>query len=663
MRALLFALVATPLAVARGGDRAVSRPHVDPEAMREVRGDLPGASARAIAHYLEGRRCQDEADLRCATAELDLAVTYDERSPDLHAAFAEVLALGGQLERAEVEARRAIELAGGAGPAATRGHLLLGQLLSGSEPEAAVLELREAVRGEVARAAVGEPPDPDPWRLLSVQYLDMGDEPAAERTLEDLEARAPGQGAAFREVGRWYLDRHRPGAAEGHLRRAVAAARSDLQAWRLLARVHAELGRSLEVRSDLESILELAPEDPEALFGLGTAALEEDDLTEAHDLLGRYQRSSPDRPGAAARAAEEWLAFGRAEEALACARGALEEAAADARLRLVEGLALVRLRRFAEAATALRQVGGDDGDTWIRARVALAEALSRSGHLVEAGRALEAPLRHEPGDVRLAMAQAAVLERSGRVAEAAAALEQAALLRPGGAEPEEAAALRAARSDLLCRAGRPREALSDLEQALSAQPRSTSLRLALASALMAAGAPERAAAELRALLALEPGQPQAQARLARFLADEAPIGERDIDEAERLADRAVVERPRSPEALEALGRVRSLRGDHEGAVAALERAALLSGGEARYLDDLGEAYRAAGRRRDAAAAWRRALASAADEPPAVAARVRAALQRKLRAPASSRGARSAIITPESSAEGGEAGDKGRRAPR
>jgi Flp pilus assembly protein TadD len=635
VRAVCLSFLVLAPAVALAASGAAPRPHVDPDAMREGRGDGPVSSARAIAHYLEAQRCQQVGDWRCAVAELDLAATYDERSPELRAALAEVLALTGQLARAEAEARRALQLSGDAGPAATRAHVLLAQLAAARDREQAVLELRVAVHNESDAAQAGQAPDPDPWRLLAGLYLELGDEQAADRTLDDLAARAPGESSAAREAGRWLLERHRAGRAEHYLRRAVQAAPDDVQAWRLLARAHQELGRTPEVKEDLQAILEAQPEDAEALFGLGTVALGEDDLGRARDLFLRYQRTAVERTEAAIQVTREWLDAGRPEDALGCVRSAEAETGAppDARLRLWEGMALQRLRRWAEAAQVLRQVEATDGDAWVPARAALADVLARSGRLAAAGKALAGPLQEQPGEVRLLLIQASVLERGGRVRAAAASLERAATAHELAGEADDAAALRTARAGLLCRSGLAAEAVTGLEPAVVVRPRSAQLRVALAAALRASGAPERAAAELRALLVLDPAQPDALAALAGILVDLAqasPAAGERLDEAEGLARRAVELRPRSPEALDALGRVRSARGDHAGAVSALERAVTLSGREAGVLDDLGEAYRAAGRPREAAAAWRRALASAADEPPAVAERLRAALQRKLR---------------------------------
>jgi hypothetical protein len=61
-----------------------------------------------------------------------------------------------------------------------------------------------------------------------------------------------------------------------------------------------------------------------------------------------------------------------------------------------------------------------------------------------------------------------------------------------------------------------------------------------------------------------------------------------------------------------------------------EQADRLAGPDATILEHLGDAYRAAARPAEAARAYRRALASVAEEPPAEQSRHRAALERKLR---------------------------------
>src|SRR5512133_681526 len=137
---------------------AAPRTHVDPDAVREAR--RAGDAERAVEH-------------------LKLAVAYDEQSPELRVALAEALALVGQLDAAEVEARRALELAA-AGAAAPDAHVLLGRIQgSRHRTEQAVVELKAAIRIETALAASGEAPDAEPWRVLATVYVDAGEDEAA----------------------------------------------------------------------------------------------------------------------------------------------------------------------------------------------------------------------------------------------------------------------------------------------------------------------------------------------------------------------------------------------------------------------------------------------------------------------------------------------------
>jgi predicted Zn-dependent protease len=592
--AALAALLAAP-AGASDSSPASPRAHVDPDAMREARGDGPAASAQAIAHYLQARRAEQEGDDRGAAIELLAAVAYDDRSPELRVALSQALARAGRPEQAAAEARRAVELAGGQGLPASRGHVVLAKLAAASrDPESAARELRLAAEAQGPAAAPSRPAaelDPEPWRLLALLRLELGDEPGAWGALEELAARTPEEGVGFREAGRWLLARAQAGRAERYLRRAVAAARADLAAWRLLARAHQLLGRSPEVESDLQAVLELSPGDPEAFHGLGAAALRGGDPARARSWLERYLHAAPDPVEAGAEVAGEWLEAGRSAEALEAARSARADGGPDPRLWLAEGQALRRLGRLPEAARALRQVRAEDG-SFPEARAALSDALARQGRPSEALRALEAPLRRWPGDERLVSARAGVLVR----------------------------------------AGRPREAALALQEAVSAAPRSAPLRLALVRAQRAAGAPGRAESELRALLEITAGGGRGGGEEAEALAELSAlrVEQGDLADAEALARQAVGSAPRSPGALAALGRVLALRGDPDAAAEALEQAVERAGEEALLLDALGDAHRGGGRPAAAAAAWRRALSAAGAEPPREAERLRASLRRKLR---------------------------------
>ncbi len=368
------------LAASAAGAAAQSR-HVDADAMGEVHRDAGErfASARAISHYLDARRHLRTGNATKALEHLRLAVTYDEESPELRVSLAEALAETGDLGLAEGEARRALELTAN-GPTASDAHVLLGRIASARhQPEQAALSFRSAIRMETALAGEGEGPDPEPWVLLASFYLESGDEEAAVRTLDDLAVRVPADGSGFREIGRTLVEKHEPGKAERHLRRAVQIDPRDVEALRLLAQAHEALRRPAETREDLLAILRVEPDDGRALLALGRTAVGQGDSAAAREWFHRYLRSAADPPDAHARVVFQWLEGGRPEEALAAARAGLEEAGPDPRLRFAEGLALEELRRWSDAADVLASIRSEAGELFVSARVALADALSRAG--------------------------------------------------------------------------------------------------------------------------------------------------------------------------------------------------------------------------------------------------------------------------------------------
>ncbi len=615
-------------AVVAGTCAAVPTQHVDPEAVRETSRSHGEhfTSPHAISHYLEAQQHARQGDAAKAAEHLRIAVSYDEESPELHVSLAESLALLGQLESAEGEARRALELSRD-GPAASEAHVLLGKIASARrQTEQAILSLRNAVRIETALAERGETPDPEPWRLLSTVYLEAGDEAAAVKALEDLAVRAPGDSSGFRELARMLIEKRDPGRAEKHLKRAVQLDRGDVEAWRLLAEIHETLRRPLEAREDWLSILRVNPENGTALFALGRLAVREGDAPRAREWFHRNARASADPPEAHLRAVLQWLEGDDGVEALAAARAGLEESGPDPRLRFAEGLALAELKRWPEAVEALSAVRPESGELYVSARVALAEALSRAGRYAEAEKALEGPLAAGPADARLLTARAAVLERAGRGRDAVAILRRALSDKDRPPREGDLVDLTTALAEALVRTGRPDEAISVLKAALAGRPRDEALQYALGAAYEQAGRIDAAIAQMRALLVLNPDHAEALNFVGYSLAEQRSR----LDEAERLVRRALDLKPRSGHVLDSLGWVLFQRGDLRGAVEALERAYALAGPDATILEHLGDAYRATRRPADAAHAYRRALATVGEEIPAQQVKRRASIERKLR---------------------------------
>lgn len=626
MRTVARHVLVLALLAAAGAPRAA--PPTPPGRSANEAGSRRWASARAIAGYLEAHRRARGGDPRGAVDALRLAVAHDETSPELRVSLAEALLELDRLDAAEAEARKALELAGGAGRTASEAHVLLARLAAGRDRiEEATLELRRAVRIEADLAARGERADALPWRLLADLYLDVGDEAAAARTLEDLGPHAPAEAAAgLRELGRAQLDRGQPGRAEHGLRRAAELDPAEVEALRLLAAAHEALGRASEARDDHLAVLRREPDDAASLVALGHLAAQAGDAERAREWFRRHARAAGDRAEAHLRIAFEWLEAGRPADALAAARQGLGEVGPDPRLRFAEGLALRELRRYPEAATALQTVPPSADAYWIPARVALADALSRAGRHAEAERALAAPFADFPKDVRLVLARAEALSRAGRRAEAIALLRGAASEKTRA--KAEVAELTAALADALVRAGEAAEAVSALRTALASDPRDEALLYALGATYHRAGQLDAAVAQMQALIALVPDHAEALNFMGYALAER---GTR-LDEAERLVRRAVELRPRSGHVRDSLGWVLFRRGEYARAAEALEQADALAGPDSVILEHLGDAYRALARTADAAQAYRRALGAGADggEDADDGPRRRAGIERKLR---------------------------------
>jgi tetratricopeptide (TPR) repeat protein len=264
-------------------------------------------------------------------------------------------------------------------------------------------------------------------------------------------------------------------------------------------------------------------------------------------------------------AAFAWLDARRPDEAEAVVARGLEAFPGEPRLRYAEATVLVDRRQFARAAEAFAAVEGDDEELVAGARAGQALALLQAGHPGLALSVADAALRRHPGEPRLVRARALALERAGRVAEAIAALEAGVAARPG----DEGA------------------------------------RLALAMAHDRAGDREAAIRVAEAMLARFPESAEAM----NFLAYTWASGGQRLEEAERLASRAVEREPDNAAFLDSLGWVHYQRGDDARAVVLLERAEVLGGPDPTILEHLGDAYRRSRRATEAARAYERALSA------------------------------------------------------
>jgi len=406
-----------------------------PPPSKEVVVERP-ASGPAVAEYLRARLAQGVDDWARAAEALKLAVVHDPDSSQLRVSYAEALAHVGRLGPAEVEARRAVDLAKG-GAAAADAYLTLGKILAISDRIPPALEaLDKAVRfeGELARSRGPEGEarfDPEPWRALARVRLETGDAAGAAAACEQLGLLDASYGAlALRELGGKLLVEKKADGAEKLFRLSVKLVPSDPEGLKLLAQVDEILGRFKEARDAWGRALLADPDDGEVLLAVGQLALRDGQVPSARAYFRQLLQTAPDEREARLHIAAAWLDAKLPGESL----DVLSQEGDDGRVLYLRGMAFERLHRWNEAADALVRVQPGSGDLYGGARAALAYALSRAGRPGDGIRAVRSALQAHPRDLTLLYALGEAFDRAGQRDAAIRQMRQVLTLKADHAE-------------------------------------------------------------------------------------------------------------------------------------------------------------------------------------------------------------------------------------
>jgi len=370
-------------------------------------------------------------------------------------------------------------------------------------------------------------------------------------------------------------------------------------------------GRRRDSEALLQEVLAVDPESADALFYLGSLALDAGRTGRALQLLQRAASRRPLEAAFHAALGNALARTGRQEDALAAfhatlalqpemvelqmnighAQRALGRHAdavrsydlllahqpAHAGARLGRALALAGLGRRAEAMAELALAR-------LRAPGALDYDLEEASLCLAFGEAEEAARRYaqllkRPGmDVRVHLNLAAALRQAGRIDEARKSLRE--IDRAG---PTDAGTLaRLAESFLAC--GEPLAALPLFERLL-AHDESDELRARHAVTLLELERHAEAAEVLRKVVAARPADADALANLGLAL-----LGLDRADEAELELRAALSVVPQHWQALHGLGLVLLKRGEIDAALASFEQARILEPDDPDLLSNLGYAY-------------------------------------------------------------------------
>jgi tetratricopeptide (TPR) repeat protein len=264
------------------------------------------------------------------------------------------------------------------------------------------------------------------------------------------------------------------------------------------ARAQLAAGRAAEAEAGYRRVLAFAPQQTEALHGLGILALRSGRLPEAAELIKRVIGQQP----------------------------------RNAVARNDRGLVLARLGRHAEAVASF--------DRALALQPDFPDALSNRGSAMHAlGRpeealaSLDKALALAPDHAEAWSNRGLLLAELGRTAEALTCHDRALALRPD--DPR----LYVSRGNALCHLGRIQESLSSYDEAILLHPGLSEAHCRRAVALRRLGRLEDALASLNRALALPPARPEVQVALGGVLNDL-----NRADEALSALDRAIALRPR-----------------------------------------------------------------------------------------------------------------------
>jgi tetratricopeptide (TPR) repeat protein len=326
--------------------------------------------------------------------------------------------------------------------------------------------------------------------------------------------------------------------------------------------------------------------------------------------LARMVASWQARQGHPDEARQTLSALIDASSDLAMAGPALQQAAAKREVvKATDGIAEAYLALAGalhaqdanDFAVVLLRLAIDMRPDFSAARMLAAEIMDGGKHPLMAQRMLAEVPDSDPLIAVVRLRRAALAERLGNTDEALRMLDQLAHDYPDRPEPL------AVKGDILRSKHRQADAVIAYDAAVArlAHPVAANWLLFYdrAIALERSGNWARAEADFQHALELSPDQPYVLNYLGYSWTEQG----RNLPRARQMIERAVEQRPNDGSILDSLGWVTLRQGDVPGAVRWLERAVELNSEDSTVNGHLGDAYWAAGRKREAQFQWRRAL--------------------------------------------------------
>ena len=473
--------------------------------------------------------------------------------------------------------------------------------------------LTEAL-GEYYRALALDPQSADLLVRISHVCAQLGDPARSLEFAERALARDPNDWRALWLKGAALFSTNRASEALPVLERACELDSTQLEVLRTTARVAETLQRPEAAERAWRRIVWVDEEDGEAWFQIAAAEARRGDLKAAEFSLQRAGELNPVRPGLLFLSGWVKENLGRPDEAITLYREHLSVHTDDVGTRRRLVALYMRANRLPEAYEEAKRVSRADPDDAETLQV-LADLAFRTDHDSEGERAVAQLRALSPGDPENTARAVVVLARNDRGKEAARIADRWASDHPG----HPAGLMLVVRA--WTAAGLPDSAVARARRAVAATPDSSEPRRLLARSLMEAKRFDEASREFEKLVAKHPTEPgflldlggsreragdvdgaiEAGRRAVRLAPEWAPalnfLGyvmadhNRELKEALQLVERAIARDPDNGAYVDSHGWALYRLGRLPEARLKLERAVLLTEGDAVVREHLGDVYR------------------------------------------------------------------------
>jgi protein O-GlcNAc transferase len=343
------------------------------------------------------------------------------------------------------------------------------------------------------------------------------------------------------------------------------------------------------------AILEVEPQQVEALHLLGLMASQLGQYERAIEYLGQAVRWQPDHAEAHYNLGNLLQGQGKPQEAVTCYQRALHLKPDFAQAHNNLGNLLQGQGKLAEAAASYQHALRYQPD-YAEAHNNLGNALQRQGKLAEATAHYQHALRYQPDYAEAHYNLGNVLQGQGELAEAVACYQQAVHLKPDFAQAHNNL------GNALQRQGRLEEAAASYQQALHCKPDFVKAHNNLGGVLQEQGKLKEAAASYQQALRLQPDFAKAHNNLGTVLKEQG-----QLPEAVTCYQQALRLQPDYAEAHNNLGAVLYEQGKLPEAVACYQQALRLEPGYAEAQINLAKTYKDQGELAQADAGYQQAL--------------------------------------------------------